>query len=1132
MRMPLCFVRRLLSLLSMILLGAFCCEEFTTNLSNIEAAEFRDSKVVAVKVATNSENSGYEAVKAFDGDRETFWHSMFSQAPFEYSPIQISCGYSCGCVDQHPKRKFSRKYDSNKPFELRVDLGTVFDVEGIRYWPRNDLNNNGQVGEYEVYAFENLDDFAGDNANDFLENGDWNLNEKALPVADGCFNGGKDELENGALVSFGGVKKVRYLIFRAKTELKNQQYSSVAELEILADGYDFLAAKGNMVDSSLRSIKARYVSEEEAVSWGKELFGLSSKGNAGVLEDSPYFDDLRQQHNRLVYELKRPDYYEAISNQLPTAQSGVCVSDQDPVDVVLRRTKALYINLKELDEDFFEQDKSKVEENLVADWLFCKECADYLKQTPIENVKERFQVYLLLSFWRRSLLFQRCEIDFDKLLFVKRNRSNYNHLCDQFYGRSAVAGGGLFILDHVFGTNDESLVSTLSSALNSLGKAPNETNLTSVFNALYLPKDNDLLADSVVTNDCRLKGKKLDGGAFIAPELSFDGKEIAFAYCECEGSADHVETLDLTRGHTQEGRCYHLFKCDVDGNNLKMISDGTWNDFDPCFLPNGRLAFISERRNGYLRCGRDCPTYTLFDMNPDGSKIRCLSRHETNEWAPSVSNNGQILWTRWDYIDRFGCIAHGAWTTSPDGRNPRAICGNYAPRHLRPDSVLDIRAIPGSSKLIATAGPHHGQSFGSIVEIDPNAPDDPISPVTRMTPEIGFPESQDGAQVWGTPWPLAEDLFLAVADYSFAPNSGREGGKYEHGAYGIYLVDAFGNRELIYRDKEIGSSTPIPLVARETPPVVPSLESEEDIVDEPFVQPLPFDAERPQGVVSIQNVYNGDYPFPEGTKVTSIRVIQVFCMSVPSGYPPYETGVREATSTDSVKLTRRVWGVAPVEEDGSACFYVPANCELYFQALDENGVVVQSMRSGTALRPNENLSCVGCHEPRNLAGVDQLNNQELALDGKQVPLALRREPSKLASEGIGTQPINYPELVQPIWDEHCVSCHNSSTHENGDINLEKGPYSHGFYASYWNLIRGGFAFNDFGDSLRTIPEQYGTRASSLYSLIQDHHGVKLTDAERRRVALWLDTNTMFFGVYEKEGCEKELRGERAVPTLE
>ena len=153
----------------------------------------------------------------------------------------------------------------------------------------------------------------------------------------------------------------------------------------------------------------------------------------------------------------------------------------------------------------------------------------------------------------------------------------------------------------------------------------------------------------------------------------------------------------------------------VDGSGLEQITDGTWNDFDPCWLPNGRLAFISERRGGYLRCGRACPLYTLYDMRPDGSEINCLSFHDSNEWNPSVAHDGRIVWTRWDYVDRHGCIAHMPWMLTLDGRDPRPLHGNYAPRQSRPDMELGVRAIPGSPKYVGVAAPHHGQAFGSLV---------------------------------------------------------------------------------------------------------------------------------------------------------------------------------------------------------------------------------------------------------------------------------------------------------------------------------------------------------------------------------------------------------------------------------
>ena len=55
-------------------------------------------------------------------------------------------------------------------------------------------------------------------------------------------------------------------------------------------------------------------------------------------------------------------------------------------------------------------------------------------------------------------------------------------------------------------------------------------------------------------------------------------------------------------------------------------------------------------------------------------------------------------------------------------------------------------------------------------------------------------------------------------------------------------------------------------------------------------------------------------------------------------------------------------GTVPVEADGSAYFEAPAGKAIYFQALDEQGMAVQSMRSATYVHPGEQLTCQGCHE--------------------------------------------------------------------------------------------------------------------------------------------------------------------------
>jgi len=336
------------------------------------------------------------------------------------------------------------------------------------------------------------------------------------------------------------------------------------------------------------------------------------------------------------------------------------------------------------------------------------------------------------------------------------------HCCDQFYGQQQRSGGGLFVLADPFGTK---------------------------------PALRDLLADARVSNG-RFKGQPLDfgtrasqgkdGGSVLSPAISYDGRTVAFAYVEGVGSRAHVSHLDHARnGHWDRGFCYHLFSVSADGTGLAQLTDGTFNDFQPCFTPADRIAFISERRGGYLRCGRHCPTFTLFDMAADGSDIRCLSVHETNEWSPSVTHDGMLLWTRWDYIDRHGCVAHHPWLTTPDGRNPRPVHGNYSYRYRRADMELDARPIPGSHRFVATAAPHHGQAFGSLLVIDPRvADDDAMAPVKRFTPDAGFPESQHGSQTYGTPWPLAERYVLAA----YEPEEVK-GVAAKH-VYGLYLVDA------------------------------------------------------------------------------------------------------------------------------------------------------------------------------------------------------------------------------------------------------------------------------------------------------------------------------------------------------
>ena len=946
--------------------------------------------------------------------------------------------------------------ETEHPHQITVDLGGRYEIGGFAYLPRTGCVN-GTIGRYECYVSESPKDFGP-------------------AVVRGTFE--KPDAES--VVEFPKKLPGRYLRIRALDEVAGRPWTSIAELRVLVEGVAF-RAKPSSEYSLLRP-------------------------------DGSPMDELEVQFVVLEHDLRKAAHFQRVAPETFHAQSLIHETDRDPVDVVLRRTAALLEDLNQMRGCHGHLARAfpdalarcqchptrevKVDRplgqmpgapDLAALERELSELQAAGARVDVADEEARLALFKRACGVRRKIAFSNPLVDFDKILFVSRHRAGFNHMCDQYYGVNAKPGGGLYVLRDPFGPE---------------------------------PQVRDVLADSVVERG-RLAGQKLDGGSCLSPDLSFDARRIAFAYVECRGDTDHRHHTDPTRGHWHEGRCHHLFRVNVDGTGLAQLTDGTWNDFAPCWLPSGRIAFISERRGGYLRCGRVCPTYTLYDMAPDGTGLRCLSYHETNEWHPSVTHDGRIIFTRWDYVDRHGCTAHMPWITTVDGRDSRAVHGNFAPRRLRPDMELDLRAVPGSHKFLATAAPHHGQAFGSLVLVDPRVEDDDaMAPVKRITPEIGFPETQGGAQVYGTAWPLSEKYYLAVYDARMKPGLGFQGGAYQRGDYGIYLVDAFGNKELIYRDPAVACQSPIPLRPRRRPPVMPEM-SLAHAEEQPFVAP-PADAgdEPPEATVAVVDVYNSRNAWPEGTRIKQLRVIQILPMTVPSGRPPHETGLREPSSRDSVVLARYVLGTVPVEEDGSAHFAVPAHKEILFQALDEDGLAVQSMRSATYLQAGERLLCIGCHEPQHRSPPRP----------EGVPLAMRRSPSRLRPDVEGSNPFSYAHLVQPVLDRHCVGCH--AEHPDKPMGLAREPIQRHWYASYANLAP-DYGFWDYGDGHRTTPGRFGARAAKLTELLdENHYDVELPPEDRHRLTLWLDLCSIFYGVYEKEGGEAQLRGEVVRPTLE
>jgi len=674
-----------------------------------------------------------------------------------------------------------------------------------------------------------------------------------------------------------------------------------------------------------------------------------------------------------------------------------------------------------------------------------------------------------------SIDFTKPEFAFDKIVFTKHQPYSFpgieNHMIDGSFGFNAVKGGGLYILNDAFSGR---------------------------------PTVTDVLANSVCKNG-RYAGKKLTGGAFYSFDLSYDAKQIVFAYTDAQN----------TYGVWNENTTYHIFKVNVDGTNLTQLTDGPYNDFDPRWLPDGRIIFVSERRGGYGRCHqRIVPTFNLHTMNADGSDIRCISYHETNEWSPSVDNNGMIIYTRWDYMDRGANHAHSAWITTPDGLDARAVTLNYPNSGADwwtnvPLAQMHLRAIPNSNKYVGTAAPHHAQNYGALIVIDPDVEDDDnLSTITKITPDARYPESETGIttdQKYATPYPLSEDYFLCVYD----PNANTNGGNKR---YGIYAIDTKGNKSLIYSDSNFSCYSPIPLRPRNVPNIIPGT-----------TKPT---GQAQDGVVSVMNVYDSLLPLPAETKIKELRIWQVYPKTTAMATDPmvsYE-------STESVwagRNTRGLLGSVPVESDGSASFYLPPGKAVFFQAVDQDGTAIQTMRSDTFLIPGQTrLYCQGCHEP----------GRQAAINPESVPLALRREPSKITPDpSQGSRPVSFPRLIQPILDKKCILCHNGS--QVPDLRKGNIDSQTKWFSSYKNLKPYVALFDEIYPGAdwnkvypRTEPGKFGAKASKLYQKLKTGHG-SLTQSELHSFIVWLDSGIApFFGDYKN--VDAQLRGEQVEPSLD
>jgi hypothetical protein len=586
-------------------------------------------------------------------------------------------------------------------------------------------------------------------------------------------------------------------------------------------------------------------------------------------------------------------------------------------------------------------------------------------------------------------------------------------------------------------------------------------------------------------------------GVIRDPDVSYDGRKVIFAWKKSDQKDD-----------------YHLYEMDVATRAVRSITEGSGvADYEPAYLPEGEILFNSTRCVQTVDCWWT-EVSNLYRCDRDGHSLRRLTFDQVHDNYPTVTDDGRILYTRWEYNDRGQIYPQPLLQMNPDGTNQTEF---YGVNSWFPTTILHARNVPGTQKALAIATGHHSRQTGKLIVIDPakgrqeNSGVQLVAP-PRETPAVKVDSYGQEGELFQYPYPLSETECLVT----YHPVGWRWGTGYGP-RFAVYFMTLDGRRELLAWDPEIPCSQSVPLRPRSIEHVRPSL----------------VDYSKKEGTCYVQDVYAGlgIQGVPRGT-IKTLRVISMEFRAAGVGSNGNGGPGGGAMISTPVSIGNGAWdpkvilGDAKVYDDGSAFFRLPARTPFYFQLLDAKGRMVQTMRSWTTIQPGENASCVGCHEHKNTTPLARL----------PITVAVRTGAEDLKPFYGNPRGFSFRQEIQPILQQKCVGCHGGRQDKKPDLTdrdvvdaRAKRRWSQA-YLSLTNAhpddaqAQAGWRGNPDGPVVSWVsaqsappmqlPYSAGSNRSQLIELLdKGHEGVKLSAEEFDKLAAWIDLSVPFCGDY-------------------
>ena len=546
---------------------------------------------------------------------------------------------------------------------------------------------------------------------------------------------------------------------------------------------------------------------------------------------------------------------------------------------------------------------------------------------------------------------------------------------------------------------------------------------------------------------------------------------------------------------------WKLFEWDLAHASLRQVSHmpDDVDCMDAAYMPNGDIVFGSTASYQSVPCWHGQKRVSnLYVMARDGSKVRQVCFDQDHDYHPTILNNGQVLYQRWDYTGICHIFLRQLMVMNPDGTKQRAIYGSNS---WYPNALFFPRALPGeSTKIVSILSGYHGaHRAGQLVLLDTSVGWHEGAGIVQrisgrgdpITPKIKDALVQGDWPLFLHPYALTDKHFLVSAKLNARAD------------WAVYLADVFDNLVLLREAPGYALLEPTPIMPRLRPPVLPEQ----------------IDPADDTATVFIQDVYTGPglRGVPRGT-AKSLRVLA------------YHFGYRGLAGSDKIGYggpweAMQILGTVPLEKDGSASFTIPANTPVAVQVLDREDKAIQLMRSWFTAMPGEHVSCAGCHEAPNEA-----------VESKPA-LAANKAPRALTPWYGPARGFDFEREVQPVLNQYCVSCHNGSQSGVADLrsesdgaSVEPRPvgYVARFHSDMFEATQGRLTYTPAYDELihfiRRVgieddvslltPGEYHANTSELIQMLEKgHHGVALDEEAWDRLITWIDLNGPCHGTW-------------------